>query len=355
MTDSRRITLKHVAETAGVDVSTASRALDTARVHLLKPETVRRVQGAAQRLGYHGNTMAGSLRRGRTNLIGVVIADFQNPFIAPVLRGLEHGLEALGIIPLVAESEDSSERLQSVVKALLSRQPDAILLTGARRGDQPFIEQIAAQVPVVLAVRTLASAKLPAVAHDDRQGGALAAQHLLDLGHRDIAQLAGPADASSFADRSAGFKRRLHQAGIRPLHITESARAPGVEAGLRLMHRALKVATTRPTAVFAQTDLMAVGALDAIREAGLRCPDDISIIGYNDIPLTDHVDPPLTTIRLPSYQLGRLAAELVAASVAADTAGTARLTLPPELVVRRSTAQLQELSATAWNALDSAG
>jgi len=333
-----RPTLLDVAHAAEVDRSTASRALDPARSHLLKPETIARVTEAARRLGYHGNALASSLRRGRTNSVGIVIADFQNPFISPILRGVENGLDKLGIVPLVTETEDSSARLESAINTLLRHRPDAIIMTAVRSGDRAIIDRTAESVPVVLAVRTFRDTSFAAVAHDDREGGVLAAQHLIALGHTRIAQLCGPSDVSSFVERAAGFRRTLRAAGLPLTNLTESARAPGVASGYQLMQRLLKNLATWPTGVFAHTDLMAVGAIDAAREAGLRCPEDVSVIGYDDIPLADHVDPPLTTVRLPGYQLGRLAAELVATMIGDETASRPNLSLPPELVVRRSTA-----------------
>jgi LacI family transcriptional regulator len=329
--------LLDVARQAGVDRSTASRALDPDRAHMLKPETIVRVTEAARLLGYHGNVMAGSLRKGRTNSVGVVIADFQNPFIAPVLRGLGAQLTRLGMVPLVAETEDSSARLESVLRTMLSRRPDALVITAVRRNDRELITQISGSVPVVLVVRTFRDRAFPAVAHDDQAGGALAAEHLLGLGHTRLIQLGGPRDESSFIDRALGFRRKTRAAGITARNLSEPAAAPGAESGFRLMRRVLSDSAEMPTAVFAHTDMMAVGAIDATEEAGLRCPQDISVIGYDDIPLADHVNPPLTTIRLPGLELGKFAAELVTSIAAGKPVTDTHFSFPPELIVREST------------------
>jgi LacI family transcriptional regulator len=326
-----------VARKAGVDRSTASRALDPERAHMLKPETIERVTAAARELGYHGNVLASSLRKGRTNSVGVVIADFQNPFIAPVLRGLGKELDRLGIVPVVAETEDSSARLESVLRTMLSHRPDAVIITAVRRNDRALVAEINKTVPVILVARTFRDNSFPAVAHDDQSGGALAAGHLLSLGHTRLVQLCGPRDESSFIDRALGFRRTLRAAGVTSTNLSDPVAAPGAESGYRLMGKALRNAAEMPTAVFAHTDLMAVGAIDAAKAAGLRCPDDISVIGYDDIPLADHVNPPLTTVRLPGHELGQFAAELVGKIIDGKPTDGVHFSFPPDLIVREST------------------
>jgi LacI family transcriptional regulator len=177
------------------------------------------------------------------------------------------------------------------------------------------------------------------VVHDDRRGAELAAEHLLELGHRVVAQLPGPADIDSFARRRDGFRAVVAAApGVVDAGVAETAGITDLAEGHRLMKLTLARAGERPTAVFAHNDAMAVGALEAIREGGLRCPQDISLVGYNDVPLVSHLSPPLTTVGLSSELLGRRLAEVVLAAIEAPAGHAEVVRLPATLVVRGSTA-----------------
>lgn len=332
------VTLQDVARAAGVHPSTASRALDPAKVMLVSPDTRARVQSVARDLGYRGDIVAMGLRRGRTRTIGVVVANLGNPYIAPVIHGVETALEGRGIMPVVADSRDDSARLSKILDHLLSRRVDAIVTTAVRNGDAATVEKVAREVPVVLAVRTLPSTNLASVSTDDDRGGRGAARHLVALGHTRLAQLRGPADISSFSQRGAGFASAASRAGIKVAEVRDTAIVPTVDEGARLMRLLLAGEGEMPTGVFAHNDLMAIGAIDVLRQQGLNCPRDISVIGYNDAPLVDHLDPPLTTIRIPGYELGRLAAERAVAMIDQPTFRPSPLSLEPELVERGSTA-----------------
>jgi LacI family transcriptional regulator, galactose operon repressor len=333
------VTLKDVARVAGVHPATVSRALDPGKMWLVRPETRAKVQSAARELGYRTDVVARSLRRGQTTTVGIVVADLTLTFLAPVLRGITDALERHGFIGLISETQDDHERLRTSLENLLSRRVDAAILTGARLGDAALLEGTARErVPVVLAVRALPGSNLPAVTTDDDRGGYIAATHLAALGHRRVAELPGPSDVQPFLDRSEGFARAAAESGLDVLEFGEHAIHPTPAEGRRLMELLLARRDPRPTAVFAQSDSMAIGALDALRATGLRCPADMSILGYNDAPLVDHFDPPLSTIRLPSAEIGRFAAELAIALIEEPKTAVASMTFPPELVVRASTA-----------------
>lgn len=331
-------TLNDVARAAGVHPSTASRALDPTRQHLLSPETRSRVAQVAESLGYQVNTVARSLRTGSTGLVGVVAPDVANPFIGQFLRGAEDALHGTDRMLLIAESHDDAETLASVLQQLVTRRLDALIVTAARRGDEASLTKAAAALPVVLAVRSLESGGLPTVTHDDRLGARFAAEHLVQLGHERLAQIRGSDDISSFRERSIGFADFLARSSARDVSLPDLAAEPNVDQGRELATRLLKLdARQRPTAIFAHNDLLAVGALTAITDRGLRCPEDISVVGYNDSPLTDHLAPPLTTVRVPTAELGVRAGRLVTALLA-GTDGHIDGPLHPELVIRRSTA-----------------
>jgi LacI family transcriptional regulator len=332
------VTLRNIADELGVHPSTVSRALDPAKAWLVNEETRARVRAAAEELGYRRDIVASGLRRGRSSTIAVVVADIANPYIAPVVRGIENALEGRGFMALIAETQDDAARFNKVFDHLLSRRVDAIITTAARAGSHTTLKKIASSIPMVLAVRTLPRHYgFPCLSQDDEAGGRMAAEHLMELGHRRIAQLSGPTDISSFVDRARGFRAAVERAGLTVLEPSDAARRPILPEGQRLARLMLDEIDPPPTGVFAHNDLMALGALDILTERGLRCPRNVSVVGFNDSPLTDHTDPPLTTIRLPGYELGRLAAETAITLIEEPGRTPWMLTLPPSLVVRRST------------------
>ena len=332
-----KVTLKDVAARAGVHTSTASRALDPAKGSMVHDATVARVRAAAEELGYQGDAIASGLRRGRTNTLGIVVADLGNPFIAPVVRGVENHLEGRGLMALIAETRDEHERMSRVLHNLAARRVDAVIVTAARSGDERILRKAQQQMPIVLAVRHLPDSGIPAVTHDDERGGRLAAEHLLEHGHRRIAQLCGPRDISSFRGRAAGFRERLRNEGIEVIEVDDTAQRPILPEGRRLMELLLARWSEPPTAVFAHNDLMAFGALQALAAQGRACPEDVAVIGYNDTPMTAFTDPPITTIRLPGYEVGRMAADTAVTLIDDREYQGASLSLPPVLVPRHST------------------
>jgi LacI family transcriptional regulator len=331
------VTLKDVARRAGVHPSTVSRALDPDKGSLVRDETRARVRAAAAELGYQGDAVASGLRRGRTNTFGVVVADLGNPFIAPLLRGIENQLEGRGLMALIAETQDDPSRMSRVLDNLAARRVDAVIVTGARSGDERLLRKAQQQVPIVLAIRDLPGSGLPAITHDDERGGRLAAEHLLELGHTRIAQLPGPHDVSNFQGRGAGFRDRLADKGIEVIEPSDTGRRPILAEGHRLMDLLLAEHEELPTAIFAHNDLMAFGALEALAARGISCPRDIAVVGYTDTPMTAFTDPPITTIRLPGYELGRMAADTATMLIRDGEQPETKLSLPPVLVARAST------------------
>ena len=186
------VTLEDVARAAGVHYSTVSRALDPAKVWRVNVTTRKHVQAVARRMGYQPDMVASGLKRGRTNTVAVVVGNLGDPNIAPVLRGIANGLEPAGLMSLICETQDDAIRLERILNHLVSRRVDAIILTGARLGDVSKLRRIRRHgIPMVMAVRNLPGIRMPATTNDDILGGTLAAQHLLSLGHRRVAQLRG--------------------------------------------------------------------------------------------------------------------------------------------------------------------
>jgi LacI family transcriptional regulator, galactose operon repressor len=334
----RKVTLRDVAAAAGVHVSTASRALDTAGSSRIGTATTERVRSVAAELGYSRDLLASSLKRGVTQTVAVIVADLDNPLNARVIRGIARVLEADDFVPLVAETGESRERFEKLLDHFGRRRVDAVISLAARLDVAEILAQkIGDDVPIVLGGRGLPDSDYNTVRHDDVAGATLAAEHLAALGHRRVAQINGPADIDAFLRRGAAFSAAVATAGMEEVEppVPDSVTPTFVE-GRRLMG-ALLDSKRRPTGVFAPSDVMAVGALDAISEHGLRCPEDISVVGYNDLPLSRFVAPPLTTIELPAEELGAEAARMALESIA-DPGRKGRLvTLPARLIVRRST------------------
>ncbi len=335
------VTLADLARHLDLHVSTISRSLDPARAGRVNAATRARVLAAAAELGYTGHQIAGSLRRGRSSTVGIVVPDLSNPFVHPVIRGVVAALDRRGFMGFVAESGDDHAQLRRILEHLVSRRVDAIITSAARSGDAAMLKGVArAGTPLVLVARYLPDSGLPWVTHDDHRGGELAAEHLLDLGHVRLAQLRGPADVQTFLDRGAGFADVLQRRGLAPAAEFDSASAgtPSVEEGRRLMGRLLDRGGDRPTAVFAHNDLMAIGALEALAERGLCCPLDVSVMGYNDNTLTEHLNPPLSTVHLPTREAGRLAGEMALALIDEPGSRPSPIRLEPTLIARRSIA-----------------
>jgi LacI family transcriptional regulator len=333
------VTLEDVARAAGVHYSTVSRALDPDTARQVNAVTAKRVQALAKRMGYQKDMVASGLKRGRTHTVAIVVADLGNPYIAPVLRGIANRLEVAGLMSLVGETQDDSARLKRILAHLLSRRVDAIILAAAHMGDRAVLRRFKRQgVPLVLVVRNVPGTGLPAFTNDEELGGSLAARHLLELGHRRIAQLRGPPDVDSIIRRGEGFSAAVAAAGAIEVNVPPATElTPTVSDGNRMMRRLLDGKRRWPTAVFAHSDLMALGALEALADRGLSCPGDVSVIGYHDLPQVDRVTPPLTTVRQPQEDLGRTAADALIAMLTAPHRPPPSRRLAPIVVVRQST------------------
>jgi LacI family transcriptional regulator len=335
---SRSVTLKQVATAANLHISTASRALDPSKSWRISSRTVQRVRQAAEELGYTPDLVARGLKRGSTTTIGVIVADLENTFINPIIRGIAGRLERDGFVALVAETLNDHDRFVRVLGHLLSRRVDAVVCSAASLGDAPLLKRAVKEgLPTVLVVRGLPRSGLPSVAPDDGLGSRIAVDHLHALGHRVVAQLKGPGNISNFVARTRAFDARVAELSLEDATADETAAEPTVEEGRRVMQLTLERSVVRPTAIYAQNDMLAIGAIDAVRAAGLECPQDVSVIGFNDGPFSDHVSPALTTIRIPGVELGERAAELALELIQDSDRRFPPVELPVSLVVREST------------------
>jgi LacI family transcriptional regulator len=333
----RSVTLRDVAELAGVHVSTASRALDEGPSRI-GSDTAQKVRSAAAELGYSRDLLASGLKRGRTKSVGVVIANHDNPYNVGVIRGITRVLEADDFVPLVAETGESRERFERLLRHLVGRRVDAVITAAVHLdGGEVLAPLLGDEVPVVLAGRGLPDNAYASVLHDDVTGASLVGEHLLGLGHQRVAQLIGPQDIKPFVGRAEGFSAAIAAGGGEEISGPGPASVtPAFEEGRRLMSGLLEV-PRRPTAVFVPSDVMAVGALDAINAAGLRCPEDISVVGYNNVPMSQFVSPPLTTVEMPAEEVGAEAARMALAAIGDPGTPRRLVEMPARLIRRRST------------------
>ena len=339
MTD-RTVTLRDVAARAGVHPATASRALNPETRLLVREETARRVLDAAESLGYHPNPVARSLRTRRSHTVGVLIPDLTNPLFPPIVRALEDRLAAAGYVALIGNTDGDGERERLVFQQMRARHVDGMVLATAHLSDPLLAEAGRAGLPVVLMNRMAADHSLPSVSVDNERGMRMAVAHLAAEGHKKIAHIAGPQEVSTGLSRYQGFVSAMEAHGLSP-DLIITAKAFSIEEGLRCT-RALLERRTGCTAVAAGNDMLAVGCFAALEEAGLNCPADVSVVGFNDMPFIDRLRPPLTTIRFPHYQLGTEAAQLLLERIGGQGGPVRVIYLAPELVVRGSTAPCRQ-------------
>ena len=332
------VTLKQVAERAGVHASTASRALNLATRSMVVAEVVARVEKAAAELGYRRDPVAASLRTGRSRLVGVLVPDIANPVFSPILSGASEFFAAQGYALIVADVGNDEGRQIDLVEGLAAHRVDGLILATVSRED-PLVDYcLQKKLPAVLVNRAEMQTRLPAVISDDALGMQLAVDHLTQLGHRVIGHLAGPSRHSTGYLRHRGFQLAVMSHGIALDDAPcQEAGAYSREEGAAATRRLL---AARPdlTAIAAANDLLALGAYDALREEGLSCPDDISIIGHNDMPMLDLTSPGLTSIRISHKEMGRRAGQLLQAAIENRDSPPHNIVLPSQLVIRGSTA-----------------
>ena len=331
-------TLADVARDVGLSTSTISRALDPNRHSLVSSETRKRVVEAAERLGYRPDLQARSLMTGRTYTVVVIAPDLGNPWVTPILHGAASRVAVEGFVPIIAETNDDSAVMADLINHMLSRRVDAIIMLAARRSDAGIIESAGRIVPTVVAARPLPDLSVPVVTHDDRAGGAMMAAHFAELGHSRVAQLRGPSDVLNFPLRSEGFMSVAKSKRLRRVYVRAEAHLPTFDEGYRLMKVMLETESKLPTAVFAHNDEMAVGAIAAAKQHNLKVPEDISIAGYNDMPLTGFLEPSLTTVRYPGWDVGHMAADVVIRLLEGEE-DVNSVSLDPTFVPRSSTAE----------------
>lgn len=329
----RRPTIRDVAERAGVHPATASRALNPALVGRITQTTTRKVARAARDLGYRPDPTARSLRTRRSGFVGVVVPDLTNPVLAPIVRGIEEALWQADLACLLADTDNRPARETALVDELRARRCEGLIVATATRTSATVAALAQEDFPTVLVTRETDAQSLPLVAGDDAAGVAAAVAHLRELGHERIAHVTGPLDLSTTARREAAFRRTVAAEDPVVLHGESFTVAAGRRAATELLRSGRDV-----TAILAGNDMIALGCYEALAEARLSCPGDVSVAGHNDMPLMDRISPPLTTVAIPQRELGIEAARVLLALLAGEPTAPDRTLLPTKLVVRGSTA-----------------
>ncbi|MFI1869629.1 LacI family DNA-binding transcriptional regulator [Streptomyces jumonjinensis] len=323
--------IKDVAAHAGVSVATVSRTLNGHPS--VSPGARTRVLAAVEALDYRPNAVARSLRTDQTHTLGLVISDVLNPYFTSLARAVEEEARALGYSVIIGNADERPELQDHHIRTLLDRRIDGLLVSPADGRSPLTLEAVRSPTPVVLVDRWLPGLDVPVVRADGRVAVHDLVAHLHGLGHRRLAIITGPASTTTGSERVSAFRSGLSAFG---LPLPEAYIGQGdfqAESGRRAMERFLALPEP-PGAVFAADNLMALGALDAIRAHGLRVPEDIALAAFDDIPWFVHTDPPLTAIAQPTDELGRAAVRALIARIEGRPARS--VTLPARLVVRRS-------------------
>jgi DNA-binding LacI/PurR family transcriptional regulator len=303
------VTIKDIARRAGVAHSTVSRALRDD--HVIPPQTARRIKRLATQMGYVPSAVARGLKLSRSRALGVVVTNIADPFHSEIIHSIEEVVWEAGYSLFLAASKRDAEREVAILHALAERRVDGVIICSSRISQAHLRELEKFRVPIVLVNNQVAGDFAHSIYHDDEWGGRAITRHLLELGHHRIAYLGSREGGRASTDRQKGYESELRLAGfpLKPEWILggPNGRPSGGMAGAQLfleLH-------PRPTALFCFNDMMALGALKTLKQAGVRVPEDCSLAGFDDVFVAEFADPPLTTLAQPRSQLGRDAAELL--------------------------------------------
>jgi LacI family transcriptional regulator len=333
-----RATIVDVAKRAGVHWSTVSRALNPEKRHLISPDMIERVEACVRELGYRANALASGLRTQRSRTVGVIVSNLSDPVHPPIVRAIEDRFAQIGYVTLVGNTDNYPERQAALIDRFIRQGVEGMIVATFSRNDPIIGTCVDADIPTVAVFRNPESEFVPNVRVDDVKAMEIAVRHLVEQGHRHIAHIAGPQSVSTGYYRCRGFRRACRsfaKLGVKAVVVYGEEFT--VEDG-EIACRSLLRDHGDITAIVAANDMLAVGALRHMEASDLRCPDDISIIGMNDMPFMDSIAPALTTMRTPTAELGKQAAEILAAMISGEPIENRQVILSPELVVRKSVA-----------------
>jgi len=333
-----RVSLRDVASRVGVHPSTASRVLNPATRDMVSPELAQQILTAAQEMGYRPNPFALGLRTKRSFTVGVLIPDLTNPVFPPIIRGLEKALGEAGFTAMLADPHNHGAHERVILEKMKSRWVDGLILATAHREDTMVEQCMQEGIPFVLINRTVDDPTVPHVVNDDALGIRLAVDHMVWLGHRNIAHIAGPQSISTGYERYRGFLDAMAHHGLEPdpdliVFCETYSEMEGRQALSALLERGKPF-----TAVICSNDLMALGCYDVLRERAIRCPEDISVMGFNDMPFVGKFNPPMTTVKIPLVEMGERAARLLLELIRDPECQAKPEKVSPTLIVRQSTA-----------------
>lgn len=331
------VSIKDIAKAAGVSHTTVSRALrDDPRI---SEQTRNLVHRLATEMGYSPSAIARGLATGKTNTVGMVVTTISDPFVAPIAQGTERKAMEAGYSLILSQSGADPDRELAAVRLLRERRVDGVIVTASRVGElyTPLLSEL--KVPIVLINNQKEGGYLHSIYVDDFAGAKMAVGLLIDLGHRDIAYIACPERERSNRNRMNGYKAALESRGISVNErlILQLGGKDDMARGAAAVEEILSL-DERPTALFCYNDMTAIGALQALHESGVRVPEDISIVGFDDVPISSVVCPALTTVAQPKEEMGVKAMEMLLALIEGEE--RENVVVKPRLVVRSSTARV---------------
>jgi LacI family transcriptional regulator len=329
------VTIRDVAKVAGVSTGTVSNVLN--RPEIVAETTRQRVLDAVESTGFIRNTQAYQLRGGRSHTVGVVVLDVSNPFFTEMFRGAESRLQVEGYVLMLGSTDDSVEREMNFVRAMEEHRVEGVLITPAAADLSTLSGLKTRGVPTVLLDRKAPADEFCSVTVDDVRGGELAARHLFETGHRQVAFVNGPTTIRQCRDRRLGVRKAARaMVKSQAVEVFEiSVGALTVRHGEEAVERIMAMAT-RPTAVMCANDLLALGVLRGLAARGVRVPDDLAVVGYDDLIFGSMLSPALTSVRQPAVDLGVAAAELLLDEVRNPDHRHREVRFEPELVIRAS-------------------
>lgn len=329
------VTIKDVARHANVSITTVSRVLNETE-HAVSPETKERVLKAIQELGFYPNAMARGLHLNKTRTIGLIIQDISNPYYPSIVRGVEDEAQELGYTVILANAYRSRERTTKYLNVFREKRVDGIIFTGGGVVKDAVEEKFFEHTHIsTVVIGKSCNAKLPSVQVNNVQASREACEHLIKAGHRQIVTITGPEGSTTAIDRLEGYYQALKHHGIKPKDEWIIQGTFEFESGYSAVEKFPEIGRDKVTALFAQNDMMAIGAMKAFEEKGLKVPEDIAVIGFDNIPLSSFVTPVLSTVTVPVYELGRMSMKILSDLLLGHEVSRIT-TLPTKLTLRQS-------------------
>jgi LacI family transcriptional regulator, repressor for deo operon, udp, cdd, tsx, nupC, and nupG len=324
--------MSDVAKLANVSTATVSRVLR--KPDAVKEETKQKVMRAIEQLNYQPNMLARQFRRTETNIVLVIVPDLTNPFFSRVLRGIEHTAVQHGYQVIVGDTENNVERECEYLDLLRQKQADGVILLTARL-DKDHLAELAIQYPVVLACEYIEGLTIPTVSIDNISSARKATEHLIKLGHKRIAHITGPLNIILSRDRMKGFQQAMinHELKLDPVFIQEGDFS--YESGYNQMMKFLALENP-PTAVFAANDEMAIGVVKAAKANGMKVPEDLAVVGFDNINMSSIFEPSITTVEQPKYKIGEKAMELLIKLINGEDLQKKQTVINDNLIIRNS-------------------